>query len=80
MEDVARYVERIIVMNRGRIMLDGTPGEVFAHGSELEESGLAIPQVTQVVNALYAAGLDVRRDVTTVDEAVRALVESFVAR
>ena len=45
MEDVARYVERIIVMNRGEVMYDGTPKEVFSHYRELEEIGLAAPQV-----------------------------------
>ena len=48
MEDVARYVERIIVMNRGEKMLDGTPREVFRHYKELEKVGLAAPQVTYV--------------------------------
>ena len=46
MEDVAEYVDRIIVMNKGSVMYDDTPREVFKHYKELEEVGLAAPQVT----------------------------------
>ena len=52
MEDIARYVERIIVMNHGEKMLDGEPGEVFRHYKDLEKVGLAAPQVTYVMHAL----------------------------
>ena len=53
MEDVARYVDRIIVMNKGgKKMLDSTPKEVFRHYKELEEVGLAAPQVTYVMHDL----------------------------
>ena len=69
MEDVANYVDRIIVMDAGKPAFDGTPKEVFAHYKELEKMGLAAPQVTYVMNDLKAAGLDVRTDATTVDEA-----------
>ena len=61
MEDVARYVERIIVMNRGEKMLDGTPREVFRHYKELEKVGLAAPQVTYVMHDLKERGFDCRR-------------------
>lgn len=69
MEDIARYVERIIVMNRGEKMLDGTPREVFTHYRELEQVGLAAPQVTYIMHDLKAHGLDVCADVTTIEEA-----------
>ncbi len=69
MEDVAEYVERIIVMNKGSVMLDGTPKEVFAHDKELEQVGLAVPQVTYLMRGLSELGIPVRRDVTTVEEA-----------
>jgi energy-coupling factor transport system ATP-binding protein len=69
MEDVANYVDRIIVMDAGKPAFDGAPKEVFAHYKELEKMGLAAPQVTYVMNDLKAAGLDVRTDATTVDEA-----------
>ena len=74
MEDVARYVERIIVMNRGEKMLDGTPGEVFRHYKELEKVGLAAPQVTYVMHDLKERGFDVSPDATTIEEAADEIV------
>ena len=69
MEDVAAYVNRLIVMNGGEVVYDGEPKEVFSHYKELEEMGLSAPQVTYVMNDLSLAGLAVRTDVTTVEEA-----------
>lgn len=69
MEDVANYVKRIIVMNKGRVFLDGIPGYIFAHHKELEEIGLAAPQVSYIMNQLEAAGFPCNRDVTTIQEA-----------
>ncbi|MCD8096814.1 MAG: energy-coupling factor transporter ATPase, partial [Lachnospiraceae bacterium] len=59
MEDVARYVDRIVVMNQGSVRFDGTPKEVFRHWSELEEIGLAAPQVTYLMQELREKGADV---------------------
>ena len=78
MEDVARYVERIIVMNRGEKMLDGTPREVFRHYKELEEVGLAAPQVTYVMHDLKERGLDVDADATTIEEAAAEIMRSLL--
>ena len=69
MEDVANYVKRIIVMDKGHIMLDGNPREVFKYYKELERIGLAAPQVTYLMHELKARNLDVDVDVTTVEEA-----------
>ena len=69
MEDVAKYVERIIVMNRGSVLYDDTPVEVFKHYKKLEEVGLAAPQVTYIMQALYRNGMPVRTDATTIEEA-----------
>lgn len=69
MEDVARYVERIVVMNQGRILFDDVPREVFSRIGELEEVGLAAPQMMYVMGALKEKGLPVRNDLITVDEA-----------
>lgn len=77
MEDVAKYVDRIIVMNKGKMMYDGTPGEVFVHYKELEKMGLAAPQVTYVVNALKDKGWDIDTDVTTVEEARDAILTAL---
>lgn len=69
MEDVARYVDRLIVMNRGSVFMDGAPADVFAHYVELERIGLAAPQVTYVMHRLAGAGLPVNKNATTVEEA-----------
>jgi energy-coupling factor transport system ATP-binding protein len=74
MEDVARYVDRIIVMNQGEVRFDGTPGEVFRHYKELEAIGLAAPQVTYLMQDLKAKGADVDTDATTVEEAADAIM------
>ena len=77
MEDIARYVERIIVMNRGEKMLDGTPREVFGHYRELEKAGLAAPQVTYVMHDLKERGFDLSPDATTIEEAADEIMRSF---
>ena len=77
MEDVANYVDRIIVMNKGNVMLDGTPKEVFRHYKELEQIGLAAPKVTYVVKELEEKGWKINDDVTTVEEAKNAILRSL---
>ena len=77
MEDVAEYVDRIIVMNQGSVMLDGGPREIFRHYRELEEIGLAAPQVTYIMHMLSEKGLNVDVDVTTIHEATREIVEAL---
>lgn len=77
MEDVANYVDRIVVMNEGRILLDDIPGKVFAHDRELEAVGLAVPQVTYVMQALKAKGWDIDSSVTTIAEAKRAILDAL---
>ena len=69
MEDVAKYVERIIVMNQGEVMYHDTPREVFRHYRELEAVGLAAPEVTYLMHALKEKGFRVDADATTVEEA-----------
>lgn len=69
MEDVARLVDRIIVMNKGQIALTGTPREVFARSGQLKEMGLDVPQVTNLMLALKEKGLDVPTDIYTVEQA-----------
>ena len=77
MEDIAKYVERIIVMNKGSIMFDDTPKKVFSHYRELERVGLAAPQVTYIMYALKEKGMPVSTDPTTVEEAADAIMESL---
>ena len=77
MEDVARYVSRIMVMDDGVLKYDDTPRNVFAHHKELEPIGLAAPQVTYIMNDLIAAGIDVNPDAITVEEARDNILKHF---
>lgn len=77
MEDVAKYVGRIIVMDHGQAVFDGAPKEVFAHYKELERIGLAAPQVTYAMYALRDRGIPVRTDATTVKEAKAAVLAAW---
>ena len=74
MEDVARYADRLIVMNHGQKVFDGAPKEVFRHYRELETMGLAAPQITYLVHDLKAQGIDIDDDITTVAEAREAIL------
>lgn len=77
MEDVAKYVGRILVMNDGRLMYDDIPREVFAHYRELEKIGLAAPQVTYIMHALKERGMDVDTDAITIEEGFRSICKAF---
>lgn len=77
MEDVAKYVERIIVMNRGSVLYDDAPREVFRHYKELEQVGLAAPQVTYIMQALAAQGMNVDTSVTTIKEAEQEILRAL---
>lgn len=77
MEDVAEYVDRIIVMNKGSVMYDDVPKNVFSHYRELEEVGLAAPQVTYIMHALREKGLNVDVDATTIDEATEQIYKAI---
>ena len=78
MEDVAKYVNRIIVMNQGRVMFDDVPKEVFKHYKELEAVGLAAPQVTYLMHKLRDRGLNVDTDITTIAEARAAIMKAVL--
>ena len=77
MEDIARYADRIVVMNKGAVMYNGTPKEVFAHYQELEKIGLAAPQVTYIMHDLKEKGLPVKVNVTTVKEATDEIMRAL---
>lgn len=77
MEDVAEYVDRIIVMNKGKVMYDDAPKAVFSHYKELEEIGLAAPQVTYIVKEMHQAGFPVEGNATTIAEAKAEILKAF---
>ncbi len=77
MEDVAKHVDRIIAMGKGRVQFDGTPEEVFAHAEELKAIGLGVPQVTELGNQLAAKGFDVPHAMLNLDQMEAYLLERF---
>lgn len=77
MEDIARYVDRLIVMNNGEVMYNDTPKNVFAHYQELEKVGLAAPQVTYIMHDLKMKGFPVGVTATTVEEAADEIMHAL---
>ncbi len=77
MEDVAKYANRLVVMNKGAIAYNDTPHNVFRHYKELEQIGLAAPQVTYVMNELKKRGLSVNTSATTVEEAKNEILHAL---
>lgn len=75
MEEVARTVDRLVVVNDGKIPFQGTPRQVFQHGDELEAMGLGVPQLTRVFHRLRAMGADVDPSVYTLEQAKAALLD-----
>ena len=75
MEDVAEYVDRIVVMNQGKIMYNDVPREVFKHYKDLEQAGLAAPQVTYIMHQLRETGAPVDPDVITIAEAASEIAK-----
>lgn len=74
MEDVAEHVDRLIAMQKGKVLFDGTAREVFTHVKELEEAELAVPEVTYLMRDLKARGIPVRTDVITLEEAEKEIL------
>ena len=74
MEDVAEYVDRIIVMNQSKVFMDGAPKEVFARYKELEKVGLGAPQVTYIMHELKKEGIDINTEAITVQEAKESIL------
>ena len=77
MEDIAKYVDRIIVMNKGSVMFNDVPKKVFAHYKELESVGLAAPQVTYIMHEMKEKGMDVPTDATTIEEAADGIMKAL---
>ncbi|MDD3278877.1 MAG: energy-coupling factor transporter ATPase [Lachnospiraceae bacterium] len=77
MEDIAKYVDRLVVMNAGKKAYDAAPKEVFAHYKELETMGLAAPQMTYIMHTLKEHGMDVDVTATTVEEAKASILQAL---
>ena len=74
MEDVANYADRIVVMDKGSVVYDDTPRNVFKHYKELKEMGLGVPQITETMYALKDAGFNVSTDIITIEDAVKEIL------
>ncbi|MBE6680180.1 MAG: energy-coupling factor transporter ATPase [Ruminococcaceae bacterium] len=73
MEDMARYCERLVVMNDGKIYMEGTQNDVFGSAEKLMEVGLGVPEVTKLVALLREGGMPIAKEIYTVDDATRAI-------
>ena len=80
MEDVAKYVGRLIVLDHGKVMYDDTPRKVFKNYKELESMGLAAPQLTYILNDLKEKGFDVDTDAITMEDAVATVKKALGGR
>ncbi|MBQ7794219.1 MAG: energy-coupling factor transporter ATPase [Clostridia bacterium] len=80
MEDVAKLAQHIIVLDHGRVVMDGEVAEIFARGDELSKIGLDVPEITRLTYELIARGVDIRPDIYTVDFAKRIYAELFLGR
>ena len=77
MEDVATYVDRLIVMYQSGILFDDTPKAVFRHRKEMEEAHLAVPQMSELMRMLKEKGIDLGEDIITVAEAKDAIMKRW---
>ena len=75
LEDVAKYVDRIIVMNQGSVLFDGVPKDVFRQYRQLEQIGLAAPQVTYLMHELKEKGFPVDTNVITIEQAKEEILK-----
>lgn len=79
MDDIARYADNVIIMNRGKMLMEGTPEEVFAREDFIRQAGLEAPQITALVMALRAHGMELPADIYTMDGAVDAILRAVKA-
>ncbi len=75
MEDVAKVADRILVMDEGKCVLDGTPQEIFKEVDTLENVGLAVPQVTYLMRELRRVGFELPDDIFTLEQAKKELLK-----
>jgi energy-coupling factor transport system ATP-binding protein len=75
MEDIAKLVNRVIVLYKGKIHMQGTPKEIYSQSEELKKIGLGVPQVAEIVNELRKRGFNIRPDILTVEEAKEEILK-----
>lgn len=80
MEDIAKLVNRVIVLYKGKIHMEGTPKEIYSNAEELRNIGLGVPQVAEIVNELRNRGFNIRTDILTVEEAKEEILKEVRKR
>ncbi|MGD9567261.1 MAG: energy-coupling factor transporter ATPase [Sedimentibacter sp.] len=80
MEDIAKLVNKVIVLYKGKIHMQGTPKEIYAQAEELQKIGLGVPQVAQIVNELRKRGFNIKNDIITVEEAKKEILREVRRR
>ena len=76
MNDIARICDSVLVMDKGRLAMKGTPKQVFSRGEELKDMGLALPEATEITSRLRAAGMEINKICLTIEEAAAAIAEA----
>ena len=77
MNDIAALSDKILVMENGGLAMEGSPAEIFAESGKLKEMGLGVPEITDILVRLKDRGFDIRQDIISVDEAIKAIVEKL---
>lgn len=80
MEDIAKLVDRVIVLYKGKIHMEGSPKQIYSQAEELEKIGLGVPQVAQIVNELRKRGFNIKSDIITVEEAKKEILKEVRRR
>ena len=79
MDDIARMSDKVMVMDRGKLVMEGTPAEVFSRGDELKSIGLALPSSMEIVSQLRERGLDIEGECLSMDDAADRIAEVLKA-
>ena len=77
MNDIAALSDKILVMENGGLAMEGSPAEIFAESGKLKEMGLGVPEITDILVRLKERGFDIRQDIFSVDEAIKAVAEKL---
>ncbi len=80
MEDIAKLVDRVIVLSKGKVHMEGSPKEIYSQADELEKIGLGIPQIASIVRELRFKGFNIRPDILTVEEAKEEILQEVRRR
>ena len=80
MEDIAKLVERVVVLSKGKIHMQGTPKEIYSQAEELQNIGLGIPQIASIVKELRSRGFNIKPDILSVEEAKEEILKEVRRR